>query len=50
MQNLEMHMQHGSMRLETFRQEANILRQLKALAPRPMKQPRPRGQLKPHNA
>jgi hypothetical protein len=50
MQNLEMYLQHGLDRLESLRQEASLLRQLKALAPRPMKQVRPQGQLKPQNA
>jgi hypothetical protein len=50
MQNLELYMQHGLNRLESLRQEANIMRQLKQLAPRPMKQLRPHGQLKPQNA
>jgi hypothetical protein len=50
MQNLEMQMQYGLSRLELLRQEASLMRQLKSLAPRPMKQPRPLAQLKPQNA
>jgi hypothetical protein len=50
MQNIETHMQHGLLRLEAFRQEASLMRQLKQLAPRPMKQPRAQAQLKPQNA
>jgi hypothetical protein len=50
MQNLEMQMQHGLSRLESLRHEASLMRQLKSLAPRPMKQTRPLAQLKPQNA
>jgi hypothetical protein len=50
MQNIETYMQHGLLRLEAFRQEASLMRQLKQLAPRPMKQPRAQAQLKPQNA
>jgi hypothetical protein len=50
MQNIETYMQHGLLRLEAFRQEASLMRQLQQLAPRPMKQPRAQAQLKPQNA
>jgi hypothetical protein len=50
MQNLEAHMQHGLSRLEAFRQEANLMRQLKILAPRPMKQANLQKHLKAQSA